>query len=168
LNAAYSFGQMLEMEVKQGLSAGAAASRKQAKAAFWPWYDTWRKNLPADEHQVWVLMEAQRRNEVHLLGAETVKATKAIVLEPPKSNPALFYTTMNFGQPEIYGDAWMEEKRRLGLPSWANAWREAQVHHFEVAGERHDVVETCQRYLTLLERLLTDFRRSSLADTSNG
>jgi hypothetical protein len=74
---------------------------------------------------------------------------------------------MNFGQPEIYGDAWMEEKRRLGLPSWANAWREAQVHHFEVAGERHDVVETCQRYLTLLERL-TDFRRSSLADTSGG
>jgi hypothetical protein len=59
-------------------------------------------------------------------------------------------------------DAWAEERRRLGLPAWAAAWREAQVHHFEIAGERRDVVETCQRYLALLERLLTDLHSSQL------
>ena len=158
---------MLEMEVKQGLSAGAAASRKQAKAAFWPWYDTWRKNLPADEHQVWVLMEAQRRNEVHLLGAETVKATKAIVLEPPKSNPAFLHhhelrPTGNLRRRVDGGEAPPRPAimgQRVARSSGSS---------LQVAGERHDVVETCQRYLTLLERLLTDFRRSSLADTSNG
>jgi hypothetical protein len=167
LNAAYSFIKVLEVEAKRGMMKG-AASKKQAKAAFRPWLVDWIGNLSSDERPVWVLMEAQRRDEVHRLGAETVKETKAIPLEPPKSNPALFYVTMNFGQPELYGDAWMEEKRRLGLPSWATAWREAQVHHFEIAGERRDVVETCQRYLALLERLLTDFHGSPLAATPGG
>lgn len=162
MNAAYSFVQVLEVEGKRGLSAGAAASRKQAKAAFRPWYENWLKNLPADEHQVWVLMEAQRRDEVHLLGAETVKEMKAIPVEPSRGNRAAFYSFFMGSPPTLVGDAWMEERRCLGLPAWANVWREAQVHHFEVAGERRDVVETCQRYLTLLERLLTDFYHSPL------
>ncbi len=169
LNATYSFAQVLEVEAKRGLKEG-AQNKKQAKAAFPLWYENWVKTLSAEEHPVWVLMEAQRRGEVHLLGAETVKETKAIPLEPPKTHPAAFYS-FSFtggGPPAIYADAWMEEKRRLGLPPWASAWREAQVHHFEIAGERQDVVQTCQRYLALLERLLTDFHGSPLAATSGG
>ena len=95
-----------------------------------------------------------------------MKETKAIPLESPRSNPAVFYSTMMGGPPTLYPDAWMDEKRRLGLPPWANMWREAQVHLFEIAGERRDVVETSWRYLTLLERLLTDFHNSPLAARS--
>ena len=165
LNAAYSLIVLLKLEAKMALKTG-AEKKKEAKKRFDAWLEEWVSALSAEDHDVWGLMEAQRTGEVHRLGAETVKETKAIPLEPPKSNPALFYITMNFGQPELYGDAWMEEKRRLGLPSWATAWREAQVHHFEIAGERRDVVETCQRYLALLERLLTDFHGSPLAATA--
>ena len=170
LNAAYSFVEVMEVEAKRGLSAGATASRKQAKAAFRPWHENWVKNLSADEQQVWVLMEAQRRDEVHLLGAETVKEAKGILLAPPTDHLATFYGVSRFVGPpnDMPPEIWLEEHRRLGLAPWVRAWREAQVHHFEIAGERHDVVQTCQRYLTLLERLLTDFHGSPLAATSGG
>ena len=39
LNATYSCVQVLEVEAKRGLKEG-AASKKQAKAAFRPWYET--------------------------------------------------------------------------------------------------------------------------------
>jgi hypothetical protein len=161
LNASYSFAQVLEVEAKRGLKEG-AENKKQAKAAFRPWYANWVNTLSTEEHSVWVLMEAQRRDETHLLGAEAVKESRAIPLEPPKNNPAVFYSLMGGGPPAMFADAWMEEKRRLGLPPWVNAWREAQVHHFDIEGERQDVVKTCQRYLALLERLLTDFHNSPL------
>jgi hypothetical protein len=90
------------------------------------------------------------------------------VVEPSRGNRAALYSFFMGSPPTLVGDAWMEERRRLGLPGWANVWREAQVHLFEVAGERRDVVETCQRYLALLERLLTDFHRSPLTATSGG
>ena len=168
LNAAYSFVEVLTVEAKRGLSAGAAASRKQAKAAFRPWYDNWVKNLSADEHQVWDLMEAQRRDEVHLLGAETVKETKGIPLAPSTDHLSTFYGLSRLvGPPNDDPPAdWLEEHRRLGLAPWVRAWREAQVHHFEIAGERHDVVQTCQRYLVLLERLEVDFHTSPLATSA--
>jgi|GEM_PF-2516506 len=160
LNAAYSLVKLLEVEVKRELKKD-AENKKKAKAAFGPWYESWVKNLSREEHELWVLMEAQRRDEVHLLGAETVKETKAIPLEPPRDNPALFYSFMG-NSPALFSadDAWREELRRLGLPPWTRVWREAQVHHFEVAGERRDVVETCRRYLALLDRLLNDIHKS--------
>jgi hypothetical protein len=169
LNAAYSFIQVLEVEAKRGMKED-AASKKQAKAAFRPWYEAWIENLSSNERPVWVLMEAQRRDEVHLLGAETVKETKAIPLEPARGSRTAYFIAPMGTPPTLLAadDAWREERQRLGLPPWVSAWREAQVHHFEIAGERRDVVETCQRYLALLERLLTDFHRSPLAATSGG
>jgi hypothetical protein len=167
LNAAYSLVQVLEVETKRWLKER-AENKKQAKAAFQLWFEDWVKALPRDEHEVWVLMEAQRRDEVHVLGAETVKETKAIPLEPPRDNPAVFYTLLAGATDLFADDAWREELRRLGLPPWASAWREAQIHHFEVEGERRDVVETCQRYLALLDRLLNDIHESPLASTPGG
>jgi hypothetical protein len=165
LNASYSLVKLLEVEAKRELKKD-AQNKKKAKAAFGPWYENWANALSPEEHEVWVLMEAQRRDEVHLLGAETVKETKAIPLEPPRGNPAVFYTTFLGSPPLLVDDAWRAELRRLGLPPWVSAWREAQVHHFEVAGERRDVVETCLRYLALLERLLNDLHKSPLAATA--
>lgn len=107
LNAAYSLVKLLEVEVKRELKKD-AENKKKAKAAFGPWYESWVKNLSREEHELWVLMEAQRRDEVHLLGAETVKETKAIPLEPPRDNPALFTaswaTRPRFSPPTMPGE----------------------------------------------------------------
>jgi hypothetical protein len=71
----------------------------------------WIENLPVDERQVWDLMEAQRRAEIHLLGAKTVKEAK-VIPQPPQSNPAIFYSSRI-----VNADAaWMEEKHRLRNP----------------------------------------------------
>ena len=162
LNAAYSMVQLLTLEAKTDLKRD-AESKKRAKALFQKWYDEWVAKLGPEDRDVWALMVTQRRDEVHLLGARTVTETKGIPIEPPRGNPALFYTVYLSGASDPRPAEWIKEKERLGLPAWVNSWREAQVHHFEIAGERHDVVETCRRYLALLERLRADCHKSPLA-----
>ncbi len=165
LNAAYSMTDLLKREVKTDLKKG-AVKKKQAKTKFDEWKQNWVNGLPADERKVWVLMEAQRRGEVHGLGAKTFAETKAVPLDRPSRGHPAFYGQMSIAPPAIFGDAWAEEKRKLGLPSWVQAWREAQIHHFKIEGERQDVVQTCERYVTLLQRLLKDFHCSELASKS--
>ena len=165
LNAAYSMTDLLAREAKTALKKG-AERKKLAKTQFDTWYRDWVERLPADERKVWTLMEAQRRDEIHGLGAETVAETKPVPLERPSRAHPAFYAQMMGSPPAIFGDAWAEEKRRLGLPSWVEAWREAQIHHFTIEGERHDVVNTCERYVALLQRLLEDFHRSELSSAS--
>jgi len=162
LNAAYSMTDLLGREAKTELKKG-ADKRKLAKMRFDEWYRAWVDGLPGDDHKVWVLMEAQRRDEVHGLGAETVAETKAVPLERPSRAHPAFYAQMISAPPAIFGDAWAEERRRLGLPSWVQAWREAQIHHFEIEGERQEVVKVCVHYVGVLQRLLADFHRSELA-----
>lgn len=135
LNAAYSVVEVLEREVKTALKAG-AEKKKEAKAKFDAWYDTWQAGLAEDDRALWSAMNIQRGEEVHKLGAQTVAETRII--------PVDF---------------------RL-LPPGIIASREAKIHHFEIAGERQEVVDTCYRYERLLQRLLSDFHRSPLATVS--
>lgn len=163
LGGVYSVMQLLEREVKTALKKG-ATNKRQAKGQYDRWTEQWRNRLPTDELAIWNLMEGQRHLEVHDYGAETVAETKAIPIRPRLFHGGI-YGPIVTGPPAIYADQWLEEKRKLGLPSWADAWWEAQVHHFEVAGERQEVVTVCERYLALLERLLDDFHGSELASS---
>ena len=127
LNAAYSMTDLLEREAKTELKKG-AVKKKQAKTLFDSWYQKWFQGRPANEQKVWVLMETQRRGEVHSLGTETVAETKAVPLDRSSRGHPAFYGQMITAPPAIFGAAWAEEKRKLGLPSWVQAWRESQIH----------------------------------------
>jgi hypothetical protein len=152
LNAAYSLTEMLEREGKTALKAG-AANRGRAKKQYETWKETWVNNL-ADDMVVWTLMEQQRWQEVHEFGAKTIPEKKIIPMRPHGG----IYGPFVVGPPAMYAESWLEHKRKLGLPSWADAWWEAQVHHFDVDGERQHVVSVCERYLHLLTRLLDEFQ----------
>ena len=167
LNATYSMTDLLAREVKTELKKG-VEKKKQVKMQFDDWYEKWFEGLPPHEREVWVLMEAQRRGEVHGLGAETVVEKKAVPLDPPSRDYPTFYGQMVVAPPPIFGDKWTEERRKLGLPSWVQAWREAQIHHFTIEGERKEVVQTCEQYVTLLRRHLEDFHRSDLTSKREG
>lgn len=167
LNAAYSVTECLEWEAKTELKKG-AERKKQAKARFNEWREEWVKRLSPEERKVWDHMEEQRGAEVHSLGATTVTETKAVPIQHhPRSPASVYYFFQNFmPPPALFADAWVEEKRKTGLPLWADAWWEAQVHHFEIEDERHEVVRTCERYIALLQRLLDDFLGSDLTSGS--
>jgi hypothetical protein len=81
LNAAYSVVEILELEAKMALKAGADKPGK-AKAKFNGWFAEWLAALPEDERTLWDTMEALRGSEVHRLGAETVMATRDTPADP--------------------------------------------------------------------------------------
>jgi len=102
------------------------------------------------------------------LPTKTVTETKAVPYQPRivgYGHPG-YCVPFVFGPPDDFGHPLAEEKRKLGLPPWATAWSEAQVHHFEIEGERRDVVQTCERYVKLLEKLVSDLDRSGLLPLS--
>lgn len=167
LNASYSVLQYLELEAKTELKRG-ATNKKQAKQRFNEWLADWIAALPADERQVWDHMEEQRGAETHRERAKTVTETKVVPYGPQfgyRGHPA-YYGTFVFGGSPLFEDSFAEERQKLGLPLWATAWWEAQVHHFEIEGERRDVVQTCERYVKLLEKLVSDLDRSGLLPSS--
>lgn len=167
LNAAYSVLEYLKREAKTELKRG-ATNKGQAKRRYDEWLEGWEAALPPDERQIWDHMEEQRGAETHWERAKTVIETKAVTYRTPgehRGHPA-YYGTFFFGFPGDFGAALAEEKRKLGLPPWATVWWEAQVHHFEIEGERQDVVRTCERYMKLLEKLVSDFGGSGLLPRS--
>jgi hypothetical protein len=139
---------MLETEMQRALRKG-AGRKKTIGVAFREWLAAWRDSLTLEEREVWTLIQEQRAAEVHKKGAETVAdKTERVPLRPPRSgHPAYYNTSMMAGPPPIFGDAWHEEKRRLGLPPWADMWREAFVHDFKIGDERVSVVGTCERHV---------------------
>lgn len=114
---------------------------------------------------MWEHMEDQRGAEVHRLGAKTENEAKIVSVRPTAASP-YYFGIFETPPPALFADSWIEEKRKRGLPLWASAWWEAQVHHFEIEGERHEVVKTCEQYVALLQRLLDDFQGSELAQGS--
>jgi len=167
LNAAYSVRKYLEVEAKTDLKRG-ATNKGQAKRRYDEWLKGWEAALPPDEGQIWKLMKEQRGAETHWERAKTVIETKAVTYRSRfehRGHPA-YYAPFFFGFPGDFGDPLAEEKRKLGLPPWATEWWEAQVHHFEMEDERRDVVQTCERYVKLLEKLVSDLDRSELLPRS--
>ncbi len=167
LNAAYSVLEYLKREAKTELKRG-ATNKGQAKRRYDEWLEGWKAALPPGEWQIWDLMEKLRDDETHKERAKTVTETQAVPYEPPfgdRGHPA-YGGGFIWSPPGEFGDPLAEEKRKRGLPSWATAWRSAQVPHFEIEGERREVVQTCERYVKLLEKLVSDLDQSGLLPRS--
>ena len=174
LNACFSVLEYLGREAKAALKAGASAkqqSNKKAKGRYTEWFSQWIKHLSPGDLAVWSFMTENRRAEIHTRRVETTKEMKAVPaddLSHSTSNPnhllyyyrphALYAAIAAAGN-EV-GDPFLEEKKKLGLPSWCNAWTYLDTHYVEINGERVRVVEICEKYLALLDKLIRDFERA--------
>lgn len=116
---------------------------------------------------MWSFMTENRRAEIHTRRVETTKEMKAVPaddLSHSTSNPYYYrapalYAVIAAAGNEIR-DTLLEEKKKLGFPSWCNAWTYLDTHYVEINGERVRVVEICEKYLALLDTLIRDFERA--------
>jgi hypothetical protein len=169
LNAAYSVDQYLTRSAKVALQVCGAKkqeSGKQAKGKYDKWKDEWIKSLSTADKNVWKHMEDSRGGEVHLLRVTT--------LAEPTAVPTDGYSTRN---PYYYGfvhrshfiaaihaggdgvDSLTEEKRKLGLPGWCNAWTNVNKHYIFISGEKVGITDVCKKYYELLQNLVAYIER---------
>jgi hypothetical protein len=161
LSAARSTLWVVEREVKTALKAG-AAQKKRAKAAYPEWKARWESDLTATEHSYWELLRDQRDEEIHGLGVETTVEVRMAPLKP-SGYGGVYAAAMGGDPPALYAEDWMRWKIEHGFTGWAGAWQGVEVHHFDVAGKRQEVLAACERILGLLQRFLRDLHESSLA-----
>jgi len=175
LNACFSVFEYLEREAKAALKAGASAkqqSNKQAKGRYTEWFSQWIKHLSPGDLAVWSFMTENRGAEVHTSRVETTKEMKAVPADDWSHSTRNPYFTYYYRAPALYaaiaaagneiGDPLLEEKKKLGLPSWCNAWTYLDTHYVEIDGERVRVVEISEKYLVLLDKLIRDFEQADL------
>jgi hypothetical protein len=149
MNAAYSVSQYLAFE--------AQTIRGFAKS-----FEQWVNDLPTADNDLWQFMWAQRRWETHLRRTKTIVEKKAVPYRPRRGHPAYYGGTFSFVPSPDFVDPWAEKRQKLGLQPWDTAWYEAQSHSFAIKGEQPGVVETCERYVTLLRKLVAEFKASGL------
>jgi hypothetical protein len=112
--------------------------------------------LLAGDLALWTLLHDQRGDEVHGFGAKTVTESKMVpVPHVPFPGVAYIASWMHWSMPAATG---------LGVSTGpGEVHRAVDVHHFELAGERREVVTVCEGILRLLQRLLDDFHEAPLA-----
>jgi hypothetical protein len=105
------------------------------------WWRQWKARRPADL-QLLNQMTKHRDNEVHEEGADVSHQMEDVPLskiETPSGLHAAY------------------------APSFGELWGEAQislkVYYFTLGGKTVPVTETCQRYVTLLERAVAEFSK---------
>ena len=170
LNAGFSVREYLEREATAWLRESARTkqqSGKQAKAKYPTWIADWKSRRSKEESVIWDLMTEHRRSEVHTSRVETTRESKAVPADhfsrhadpyyayPPYGRAPAFYAAIAAG--DEFNDPFVEEKHKLGLPVWCNAWTYSEIHHINVNGKQVTVVEACQKYHQLLSALVQDF-----------
>lgn len=166
LNAFYSVREYLGKKADTALKAGVCTkqkSNKRAKGKHKEWHHQWIEHLPPEDHAVWNFMKKKRGDEVHTRRVKTTKEMKAVPADDLSHstsyrNYALYAAIAAPGN-EI-GDSLLEEKKKLSLPSWCNAWTYLDTHYVEIDGERVRVVEICEKCLVLLDKLIRDFEQA--------
>jgi hypothetical protein len=162
LSAGRSTLWIVELEAKTWLKAD-ATWKKQAKAAYIRWHEAWERGLTEAERADWGMLRDQRDVEVHGLGIETTVQTKPVALKPTGYG-GLFSSGSGGDPPAFYVTAeWERWKTEHGFSGWSGAWQGVSVHHFDVGGERQEVIVVCERILGLLDRFLRDLHASPFA-----
>lgn len=129
--------------------------KKEAKDAYSAWSPRWDKKLSSDDHDFLRFMNEQRISEVKKLGAVTVKKRKLIPAE-------LVPGVMVFRSTGEVTEAEAKKHRKRGLPpSKTGAWIGKPEYFFKIGDELAEVTVVCKRYVTLLERLLREFKEAS-------
>ncbi len=132
--------------------------QKEAKDPYDAWFPNWRKGLPPGDREFLDYMVEQRNLEVKEGAAGIFMKRKPVPAE-------LIPGVMIFRPPRPLSEAQAEAARKRGLPaSSAGAWIMVPEWFFQIEGEPHRVVQVCERYLALLQRLLDDFDGSGLVN----
>jgi hypothetical protein len=146
LNAAYTVRKVVEVEVKRELKK-TVKIKKEVKKKYDSWYNNWVTALHHEDRALWDYMDDQRGYEVHELGADTLVKEKVI---PAEFVPGMYVS----GPPAaLLGEAHRRWTEEIGLPPGSQAGVYVTEYYF---GDKSRVVQKCEQYLTLLERLLRD------------
>lgn len=154
LSAARAVIYVLEREAKTSLKSASDSSGKRAKVRYTEWQTTWEDGLSSDDLSYWKLLHDLRVGEVHGLGVKTLKQVKQVPYRPTLALEACGYG--GFRTAAAFGLSNQSE----------GAWRGVEIHHLEIAGQRHQVVDICARFLGLVERFVADFNQSALASST--
>lgn len=119
------------------------------------WLKNWRKKLPLEEEEFLGQIEGQRTSEVHKLGPEISTPQRRAV---PELDPSvqIFTTPVALWDEEEIKRLHKENQER-GLPPGCQVWTYIYEHFFLIRGIPTEIISSCQRYLSLLERLIQEF-----------
>ena len=158
LNAAYSVNEYLEREARENMQR-AGDPKQVADRKYKNWHTAWERNLSPEDRKVWDQMEKARRTETHKRRARLEAKMKALPIEmlPGFTRQSPYYGLHSFGVPgPLTSDPWAGKKKALGLPAWTQAWIEIREGQIIVDGDMKSLTDSCERYVSLLERLVTD------------
>jgi hypothetical protein len=119
--------------------------QKSRRKSYIAWYEKWQQNLTEDNRKLWDFMDTQRGDEVHKKGAETQGDVETVPL--------------TLSDPDYRRDniTWMSSGW-FDSPGTPPPEMELTVHYFKT--EHKKVVDTCKRYLALLEKLVQEFQQA--------
>ncbi len=127
------------------LSAGRSvtfALQAEQKGPYDAWYPSWEQSLSERDCEVLRFMNSQRVAELKREGAEVYPVIEYVPVTElglgNQSHPA--YGITCWGPPGV------------PPPTFGR-----KAHYFETGGTRREVIETCERYLELLEQLAREF-----------
>jgi len=107
------------------------------------WWSQWRANRSPDDLQLLNQMTKQRDNEVHEEGADVAHRIEDVPLSKIETPSAL---------------------HAADAPSFGEPWGEVQVglkvYYFTLGGKTVNVIETCRRYVGLLECAVAEFSKA--------
>ena len=107
------------------------------------WWSQWRANRSEDDRQLLNEMRIQRNNEVHEEGADIAHRLEDVALSKIETASGL-----HAAYAPSFGEPWGEPQISL------------KVYYFTLGGKPVNVIETCQRYVILLERAVAEFSKS--------
>jgi hypothetical protein len=150
LNAAYSSREILRLEALQDNAI--------TRDMFDDWRSRWEVALVEDDARIWTLMRETRRQETHLRGVPTVPVSGLTVLRPQQLWRGGIYGSFVMGSPPALTGQLLDDETALALSSVVPL-RLASIPHFEIEGDRLEVVASCSQYLALLRRYIADLGR---------
>jgi len=109
------------------------------------WWSQWKKDKDRsdDDRQLLNEMRTQRNNEVHEEGADVAHRLEDVALSKIETASGL-----HAAYAPSFGEPWGEPQISL------------KVYYFTLGGKPVNVIETCQRYVILLERAVAEFSKS--------
>lgn len=108
------------------------------------WCGQWKKDKDRsdDDRRLLNQMTKQRDNEVHEAGADVAHRLEDVPLSKIETASGLHAAYAPY-----FGEPWGEPQISL------------KVYYFTLGGKPVNVIETCQRYVTLLERAVAEFSK---------
>ena len=107
------------------------------------WWSQWKTGRPGDDRQLLNQMTKQRDNEVHEKGADVAHQLEDVPLSKIETASGL-----HAAYAPSFGEPWGEPQISL------------KVYYFTLGEATVNVIETCQRYVGLLERAVEEFSKA--------